>query len=213
VIRDVAAQTGMSACAVRFGNVLGSRGSVIPLFRKQIAAGGPVTVTHRDMMRYFMTIPEAAGLIIQAGAFGDDGVIYMLDMGEEVSIQQLAERMIRLEGLRPGKDIEIAYSGLRPGEKMRESLSLDFETASETSHPKIRILHDDATGQGRSIVSGQLVASLVEIAGDGTPAEIRDAIMRRIKAIDGAVHEAASEVSLPQPFAHAPTERELTTVS
>ena len=214
VIRDVAEQTGMSACAVRFGNVLGSRGSVIPLFRKQIAAGGPVTVTHRDMMRYFMTIPEAAGLIIQAGAFGDNGVIYMLDMGEEVSIQQLAERMIRLDGLRPGKDIEIAYSGLRPGEKMRESLSLDFETASETSHPKIRILHDDI-GESRSIASGQLVARLVEVAETGTPAEIRDAIMRRIKAIDGAIYDVSRD-ALPPAAAPAETgvaERELTSVS
>ena len=190
VIRDVADQTGMSTCAVRFGNVLGSRGSVIPLFRKQIAAGGPVTVTHPDMMRYFMTIPEAAGLIIQAGAFGDNGVIYMLDMGEEVSIQQLAERMIRLRGLRVGRDIEIRYSGLRPGEKMRESLSLDFETASETPHPKIRILHDTAGGIiVRRVDSVQMVEHLTAIAETGTPVEIRNAIMSQIVSIDGAVYD------------------------
>src|SRR5690606_27549959 len=105
IVRDMARTTGLSACAVRFGNVLGSRGSVIPLFERQIMAGGPVTITDRRMTRYFMTIPEAAGLIIEAGAFGDSGVIYMLDMGEPVKIVDVAERLISLHGKRPGIDI------------------------------------------------------------------------------------------------------------
>ncbi len=124
---------------VRFGNVLGSSGSVVPIFTAQIRAGGPVTVTHPDMLRYFMTIPEAAQLVLQAGAMGDGAEIFVLDMGEPVRILDLARDLITLSGLRPGEDIEIVYSGVRPGEKLYEELSIKGEDVSQTSHPKIGI--------------------------------------------------------------------------
>ena len=122
---------------VRFGNVLGSAGSVVPLFRQQIAAGGPVTVTHPKMSRFFMTIPEACQLIMQSGVMGKGGEIYVLDMGESVSITYLAEQMILLSGKEPGKDIEIVYTGLRPGEKLYEELFHEREQLQGTAHEKI----------------------------------------------------------------------------
>ena len=124
---------------VRFGNVLGSAGSVIPIFRDQIAKGGPITVTHPEMRRYFMTIPEASQLVLQAGAMGEGGEIYILDMGEPVRIVDLARDLITLSGLRPDKDIEIRFSGVRPGEKLFEELSTEPEQAEKTKHPKIFI--------------------------------------------------------------------------
>ena len=124
---------------VRFGNVLGSSGSVVPIFKKQIAAGGPVTVTHPDMRRFFMTIPEASQLVLQAGAMGNGGEIFVLDMGEPIRILDLAHELIRRSGLKVGDDIEIEYTGIRPGEKLFEELAGSDEETCPTAHPKIRV--------------------------------------------------------------------------
>ena len=126
--------------AVRFGNVLGSSGSVIPIFRRQIARGGPVTVTHPEMTRFFMTIPEAVQLIVQAGAIGGRGQVYVLDMGEPVRIVDLAEKMIRLSGKQPGSEIAVEFIGPAPGEKLHEVLVGDGETVSPSRHPKIDLI-------------------------------------------------------------------------
>jgi FlaA1/EpsC-like NDP-sugar epimerase len=123
----------------RFGNVLGSSGSVIPRFRKQIEEGGPVTVTHPDITRFFMTIPEACQLVLEAGNMGKGGEIYIFDMGKSVKIIDLARKMIKLSGLTLGQDIQIAFTGLRPGEKIKEELLADQENTLPTYHPKIMI--------------------------------------------------------------------------
>ena len=124
---------------MRFGNVLGSAGSVVPKFKKQIQQGGPVTVTDPEMTRYFMTITEATQLILEASAMGEDGRIYVLDMGQPVKISHLAEQLIRLSGKQPGVDVEITYTGLRAGEKLHEELFHDEENLSNTDYKKIML--------------------------------------------------------------------------
>ena len=169
-VQELDARNGTRYVAVRFGNVLGSTGSVIPIFREQIEAGGPVTVTHPEMVRYFMTIPEAAQLVLQAGAMGEGGEIFILDMGEPVRILDLARDMIALNGLVPDEDIEIEITGMRPGEKLFEELQTDAESIAKTRHPKIFI------GNINSYPSEQILGALDrlrDLSAGGEEAEVR----------------------------------------
>ncbi len=160
---------GCRAVAVRFGNVLDSSGSVVPLFREQIARGGPVTVTHPDVTRYFMTIPEATQLILQAAALGSGGEIFILDMGEPVRIVDLARQMIRLSGLRPDEDIAITFTGLRPGEKLYEELMTERERQAATHHDRLSIVRAERT----TAWSAGWHARLERAIGDG---DVREAL-------------------------------------
>ncbi len=161
---------------VRFGNVLGSNGSVIPIFKQQIAAGGPVTVTHPEMRRYFMTIPEASQLVLQAATMGHGGEIFVLDMGEPVKIVDLARDMITLSGFRVGEDIDIEFTGIRPGEKLFEELSIRGEDMASTRHPKIGIWKNIPTNE---TLINQTVEELLKIANLGD----HQKIVRLIKKI------------------------------
>jgi FlaA1/EpsC-like NDP-sugar epimerase len=161
VVQSVAIEfPATSYVSVRFGNVLGSSGSVVPLFTEQIAKGGPITVTHPDIVRYFMTIPEAARLVLQAGLMGSTGQIYVLDMGEPMKIADLARMMIRLSG-KTEQEIPLSFTGLRPGEKLFEELLADDETTEPTQHPKLRV----AKTSGQQAVGIQAVIQWVEAAG------------------------------------------------
>lgn len=171
--------------AVRFGNVVGSAGSVLPLFKKQIKEGGPITVTHKDITRYFMTIPEAAQLILQAGAMGEGGEIFILDMGEPVKIDALARDFIQMSGFEPDVDIDIKYIGLRPGEKLYEELITDGEGIVPTEHRKIMVLR----GQEKDLVklNGNIEA-LKELAEDQCGEKIRKRLMKIVPEYHPAEH-------------------------
>ena len=168
-------------CAVRFGNVLGSSGSVIPTFRRQIAAGGPVTVTHAEAERYFMTIPEAAGLVLQAARLAQGGEVFFLESGEPVRIADLARQMVELSGLRPDRDIEIRITGLRPGEKLREEWMNDHENRTQTAHPKITRLQVQPESPDRL---ERELAALETLVTNGDQAGIR-AKLRELVADSG----------------------------
>jgi len=195
--------------AVRFGNVIGSAGSVVPIFREQICRGGPVTVTHPDMRRYFMTIPEAAQLVLQAGAIGEGGEIFILDMGEPMRVLDLAEEMITLTGLRPYVDMDIVFTGLRPGEKLFEELELSGEEIAKTRHPKIYI------GKLKAYPTDEVQRALryfQELARDGDGTAVRQflnsllpeatlGVRRTSRQVPTATEEMPREPQTPTPQA------------
>jgi FlaA1/EpsC-like NDP-sugar epimerase len=160
IVQNAAYTHNRHFVSVRFGNVLGSRGSVVPTFLRQIQNGGPVTVTHPEMRRYFMTIPEAVQLVLQAGAQGRGGELFMLDMGDPVRIVDLARDMIRLSGLEEGSDIDIQFTGIRPGEKLYEEMFFNDEIAEPTEHPKVL----RARNGKHNVASDLAIAGLIDAA-------------------------------------------------
>jgi FlaA1/EpsC-like NDP-sugar epimerase len=192
LVLDAARQHNLAFCVVRFGNVLGSRGSVVPYFKRQIASGGPVTVTHPEMKRYFMTIPEAVHLVLQASTLSKGGENYILDMGEPVRILDLAEDLIRLSGLEPGKDIEIVFTGIRPGEKLSEDLWDQGFAYLSTSHPDIHRVDSE------EILSSQdleiLVNQLISLAQAGKPEAIISLLSETIPGAAITMHEPALDM-------------------
>jgi FlaA1/EpsC-like NDP-sugar epimerase len=170
IVLETAHRTGRAFSVVRFGNVLGSRGSVVPLFKRQIAHGGPITITHPDMKRYFMTIPEAVHLVLQASAMGQGGEVFLLNMGQQVRIQNLAEDLIRLSGLEPGKDIEIVFTGIRPGEKLSEDLWEEGTEYQKTAHPDIFRVEAEESNLPADLAT--IVDELHHLSREGEPAAI-----------------------------------------
>ncbi len=188
IVLNAAHRTSGAYSVVRFGNVLGSRGSVVPLFKKQIARGGPVTVTHPEMRRYFMTIPEAVHLVLQSAAMGTGGEVFFLNMGQPVRILDLVEDLIRLSGLEPGRDIEIAFTGIRPGEKLIEELSDESMSFSPTSHPEIVRVESDEAVDGAEL--NTMIDELARLA-------LQDETDALLDMLDGVVPGAAIRSTPP----------------
>jgi FlaA1/EpsC-like NDP-sugar epimerase len=204
IVRHAAHAYQRNFVAVRFGNVLGSQGSVVPIFSQQIKDGGPVTVTHPEMRRYFMTIPEAVQLVLQAGALGRGGELFMLDMGEPIRIVDLARDMIRLSGLEEGTDIQIKFTGVRPGEKLYEEMFFSDEHAERTSHPKVlRAMNGEST-RLEMVAIEELIAAAESHSDDGV---LRELLSRAVPGFSSRDWVAPREVlhldtSLPAPLDH-----------
>jgi FlaA1/EpsC-like NDP-sugar epimerase len=188
IVIDAAQRTGRAYTVVRFGNVLGSRGSVVPIFKSQIARGGPVLVTHPEMERYFMTIPEAVHLVLQASAMGQGGEAFILNMGEQVSILELAEDLIRLSGLEPGRDIEIAFTGIRRGEKLSEDLWEQGSNFQPTEHSEIFRSKEDEEVDSQRLVKA--IEQLERLARQGEVETI-------IRVLDEVIPSAAVRSTPP----------------
>lgn len=182
LVLDAARRTGSTFSVVRFGNVLGSRGSVIMLFKRQIDYGGPVTLTHPDMQRYFMTIPEAVYLVLQASAMGKGGEVFVLNMGEQIRIFDLAQDLIRLSGLEPGKDIDIVFTGIRPGEKLSEALWDKGADYVPTLHPDVLLINENEMSTNTDLQVS--ITGLMEMAKKGDPDQIVSMLNR---IVPGAV--------------------------
>jgi FlaA1/EpsC-like NDP-sugar epimerase len=197
VVQALAERHGRNFISVRFGNVLGSRGSVVPVFLRQIAAGGPVTVTHPEMRRYFMTIPESVQLTQQAAVLGQGGEVFVLDMGNPIKIVDLAADLIRLSGFEVGRDIEIHFTGVRPGEKLYEELFFGREFAEPTPHPKVLRAKHDALSAGALAAADELIAAAHGGAGE---AELRDVLRRLVpdyRPENSAHHVLVGRTSAP----------------
>ena len=182
LVQSTGIETGLPYVVVRFGNVLGSRGSVVPIFQQQIEDGGPVTVTHPDVERYFMTIPEAVLLVLQAAAIGNGGDILILDMGERVRIVDLAHDMIELSGLRFGQDIDIKYTGLQPGEKIIETLFSEDEHPGPTKQEKILVIHNNKATN--FVGMHQEVDHLIALAHEGNSDATRAKLLSIVRSSD-----------------------------
>jgi FlaA1/EpsC-like NDP-sugar epimerase len=184
LVQESAERSRSPYVAVRFGNVLGSRGSVVPQFREQIARGGPVTITHPDVRRFFMTIPEAVQLVLQAAALGQGGEVFVLDMGDQVRIVDLAKDLIRLSGLEVGEDIQIEYTGLRPGEKLFEELFVEGEKYGSTLHEKVFVSHNSGCHTVYPENLARVVEELLALARKGDEGLIRAKLREIVPAYE-----------------------------
>jgi len=194
VVQLAARELKQNFVSVRFGNVLGSRGSVVPTFLKQIAAGGPVTVTHPEMRRYFMTIPESVQLVLQAGALGKGGEVFVLDMGEPIRVADLAADLIRLSGKEVGTDIEIRFTGSRPGEKLYEELFFSAEHSAPTLHPKVLCATNARLPEGIA----ELVSGIIAAAQEGRhDQELRRMLIELVPDFDPSL-AASQPASIPR---------------
>ncbi len=193
LVAAIGHQTEMETGIVRFGNVLGSRGSLIPMLKAQIKSGGPVRLTQEEMTRYFMTIPEAVQLILQAGALGKRGDLFILDMGEPMKIVDLAYDLIRLHGLVPGEDIQVVFTGVRPGEKIHEELTYSEEALIPTEHPKISMVRNATSNPG---AVKQQVRALLELCGEGKAEQARQSLMEIAWGKSLEPYDVAGETAL-----------------